>query len=308
MTVVAVAGGTQGLGRSLVDQLVKQSEYKVLIFSRKPQPQVEKETGLPVIAVNYGDEDTIVETLNQNGVEILISTVNAMADVQPELTLMRAANRAKTRRYIPSFFGSFCYQEQHGILPTVKAKLDIREQLSKMTSLEYTVVYNGYFLGYYGNGTVPSYLQIVPAVIDMAHNAAAIPGSGNTPVVFTHTLDIAKFVVALLGVEFWPKESFIIGDKVTWNQFAGLAESVKGPFKISHDPVELLQTGQMTELPGQISLYPFFPKSDFQWLYSHFGLWFENGEFDLNPPQKLNDVFPDIKPMSVKDFLEQSWK
>lgn len=35
MTVVAVAGGTQGLGRSIVDQLVKHSEYKVLIFSRK---------------------------------------------------------------------------------------------------------------------------------------------------------------------------------------------------------------------------------------------------------------------------------
>lgn len=35
MTVVAVAGGTQGLGRSIVDQLVKHSEYEVLIFSRK---------------------------------------------------------------------------------------------------------------------------------------------------------------------------------------------------------------------------------------------------------------------------------
>lgn len=64
----------------------------------------------------------------------------------------------------------------------------------------------------------------------------------------------------------------------------------------------------MTELPGQISLYPFFPKSGFQWLYSHFGLWFDNGEFDLNPPRKLNGLFPDIKPLSVKDFLEQSWK
>ncbi|KAL6400786.1 hypothetical protein AUP68_16503 [Ilyonectria robusta] len=231
MTVVAVAGGTQGLSRSIVDQLVKHSEYK-------PQPQVEEETGLPVIEVNYGDEDTIVETLNQNGVEILISTINAMADVQPELTLMRAANRAKTRRYIPSFFGSFCYQDKHGILPTVKAKLDIREELSKMTSLEYTVVYNGYFLDYYGNGTVPSYLQIVPAVIDMANNAAAIPGSGNTPVAFTHTLDIAKFVVALLGVDSWPKESFIIGDKVTWNQFAELAESVKGVRCSSEDVFE----------------------------------------------------------------------
>lgn len=97
-----------------------------------------------------------------------------------------------------------------------------------MTSLEHTVIYNGYFLDYYGNGTVPSHLQIVPAVIDMTNNAAAIPGSGNTPVAFTHTLDIAKFVVALLGVESWPKESFIIGDKVTWNQFVELAESVKG--------------------------------------------------------------------------------
>lgn len=57
---------------------------------------------------------------------------------------------------------------------------------------------------------------------------AAIPGSGNVPVVFSHTFDVAKFVGALLTLEKWPLESYIMGDKMTWNQFLQLAEEVRG--------------------------------------------------------------------------------
>ena len=62
----------------------------------------------------------------------------------------------------------------------------------------------------------------------MPHHTAAIPGSGNTPVAFTHTSDIAQFVVASLDLPEWPEESWIIGDKVTWNEALRLAEAAKG--------------------------------------------------------------------------------
>lgn len=35
MAVVAVAGGTNGLGRAVVDQLRFTSKHKILVFSRK---------------------------------------------------------------------------------------------------------------------------------------------------------------------------------------------------------------------------------------------------------------------------------
>lgn len=64
--------------------------------------------------------------------------------------------------------------------------------------------------------------------VDITHNCAAIPGDGNTPIVFTHTSDVAKFVVASLELDQWPGESYVIGDKVTLTEFVELAETAKG--------------------------------------------------------------------------------
>ncbi|KAH6869438.1 hypothetical protein B0T10DRAFT_568906 [Thelonectria olida] len=57
---------------------------------------------------------------------------------------------------------------------------------------------------------------------------AAIPGSGNTSVTFTHTFDLAKYVDRALDLEKWNPGSYIVGDKVTWNEFAEIAEAAKG--------------------------------------------------------------------------------
>jgi hypothetical protein len=45
----------------------------------------------------------------------------------------------------------------------------------------------------------------LPIIIDVANNAAAIPGSGNVPVAFTHTTDVANFTAKLLNLEKWPR-------------------------------------------------------------------------------------------------------
>jgi nucleoside-diphosphate-sugar epimerase len=65
-------------------------------------------------------------------------------------------------------------------------------------------------------------------VLDMANNAAAIPGSGNVPLVFTHTRDTAKFVVASLDLEKWNVGTYVMGDKMTFNEVLKVAENVKG--------------------------------------------------------------------------------
>lgn len=106
-------------------------------------------------------------------------------------------------------------------------KLAAVEKLES-TSLGFTLVSNGFFMDYYGLPRAKSYLQPLIFVVDMAHNTAAIPGSGDTPVVFTHTFDVAKFVAALVNQDVWPKRSIIVGDRMTWNQVLSIAEEVKG--------------------------------------------------------------------------------
>lgn len=67
-------------------------------------------------------------------------------------------------------------------------------------------------------------------VLDIANNAAAIPGDGENPVVFTHSFDVADYVSRLLDLPKWDEESYIVGDKLTFNEFVKLAEEIKGSF------------------------------------------------------------------------------
>lgn len=176
------------------------------------------------------------------------------------------------------------------------------------TSLEWTAVLNGYFLDYYGAPKVKTYMPPMALFIDLYSNFAAIPASGDVPVVFTHTFDVGKFVAALLTKDKWEKESYIIGDKVTLNDFVRIAEDIKGiKFTIKHDPIEKLETGQITELPTHPAFYGFFPKQMLQRMFAAFGIMFETGVFDFKPSHTLNEEFPDIKPKTVKELISEAY-
>jgi nucleoside-diphosphate-sugar epimerase len=96
------------------------------------------------------------------------------------------------------------------------------------SNLEWTTVYNGYFMDYFGMPKIPSYLAPYVVLLDIPGNAAAIPGDGDKPVTFTHTSDVGKFVAASMDLEKWDHVSFIIGDKMTLNEAVKLAEEAKG--------------------------------------------------------------------------------
>ena len=79
-------------------------------------------------------------------------------------------------------------------------------------------------------------------------------------------------------------------------------------FNVVHDSIEKLRRRQVTELPAQVAAYAFVPKEVFQSLAATFGLWFEEGVFDLKPDRFLNEAFPEIRTMKVKEMLEEAWK
>lgn len=193
--------------------------------------------------------------------------------------------------------------------PIGQSKLDILAALEATSTLEYTTVLNGYFVDCWVAPKVKSYQDPLPLVVDIPNNFAAIPGSGNELVTFTHTFDIALFVAALVEAPKWEEESYIIGDKVTWNQFVQYAEEAKGTkFTVKTDSIEDLKKGQITELPSHPHLYPFFPKAMLQGLFSAFGRMFAEGAFDLKPKHILNEAFPEIQARKVKDLIFEAWK
>lgn len=120
-------------------------------------------------------------------------------------------------------------------------KLQAVAELQK-SDLEYTVFYPGFLLDYYTGPLIKSYMSPLIVVIDMEHNMAAIPGSGNTPIAFTHSLDIGRYVDAALDLEKWDSSYRIVGDKSTWNDFVKSAQAAKGRFDYYIMAYELLLT------------------------------------------------------------------
>ncbi|KIX08860.1 uncharacterized protein Z518_03517 [Rhinocladiella mackenziei CBS 650.93] len=310
MTVVAVAGGTSGLGRAIVEEFREHPEFSLFVLSRQEYPDLEKELGYPILAIDYDNPDEITQLLQDKNVEIVISCINYLTALQPEINLIKAADQAHTvTRYIPSIWGSFHYGPEQAHIPEIKPKLVIMDAMEKSRSLEYMAIYNGYFLDYYGVPHVKSYLTNICICVDMQSNVAGIPGSGDVPVTFTYTFDIAKFTIASLSLPKWPKESYIIGDKVTWNEFIQIAEEAKGvKFEIHRDSLEDLRVGKITELPNQKHVYESWPNDQARKLFSQFGLWCEAGMLDHRPAHSLNDDFPGIKPVTVREFLEKAWR
>ncbi|KAK0653162.1 hypothetical protein B0T16DRAFT_455471 [Cercophora newfieldiana] len=317
MAIIAVPGGTGNVGRSIVEAILAtgKDKHQVKILSRKTNPALESEIGAPILAVDYSDVDAIVKVLEDNNINTVISGIamHSMDGSRPnEVEVIRAADKSKvTKRLISSEWGTPMKEADIGAIPSIVHKLDAQKALEQTTDLEYTVFHNGFFMDYWGIPAVKSHMARTPLVnwLDIPNNAAAIPGSGNVPAVFTHTTDVAKFVAASLDLPKWEKETFIYGDKLTWNEFLKLAEEAKGAkFTVTYDSVEKMKAGETSELPGQAPLFQFIPKAVLLNYAAIFGQWFENGTFDLKPERFLNEDLPDIKPLTVKEMLNKAWK
>ncbi|KAH7120008.1 hypothetical protein B0J11DRAFT_73474 [Dendryphion nanum] len=307
-SVVAVAGGTGNLGRAIVEALVASKKFQVFILGREANEAKSAEIGAKILATDYSSVESVTKVLEDNKIDTVISTLGSFAGPDPEHTLIKASDASSvTKRYIPSTWGISYTPETISIFKLGAAKLSFFSLLAS-TSLQHTSVVTGYFLDYWCIPKVPSYLRPVTLVIDIPNRTAAIPGSGNVPVVFTHSFDIAKFIPRLLAEKEWEAESFIVGDRLTLNEFLALAEEVTGEkFSTTHDSVEKLEQGQLTELPGHKEMYAAFPKEMLQGLLAAFGLLFEKGQFEFKGARTLNEKFGDVKVRGVKEVLEKAW-
>lgn len=108
-----------------------------------------------------------------------------------------------------------------------KFREDAASELRK-SGLEWTRISNGYFMDYYGYPHVKTYLKPLSFVIDVKNKAAGIPGSGDDVVAFTYTADVAKFVVASLGLPKWEEITYCYGEKSSYNKILALAEEARG--------------------------------------------------------------------------------
>ncbi|KAL5389481.1 hypothetical protein DPSP01_002379 [Paraphaeosphaeria sporulosa] len=309
--VVVVAGGSSGLGRAIVDALMEDGRFEVLIFSRTGNSQIEKESGARVLAVDYSNVDALTTILETNNVEVLITTANTMHDPTPELNMIAAAARShSTKRFIPNTWSALEFKDEPRFknFPLAQGRLEAMAQLQQ-TGLEWTAIYPGLFMEYVTEG-LPSTLTINTMMFDVKHNAAALPNNGEAKITLTYSRDIAKYIPKLLMLEKWEPAYFIIGDVKSWNEVVAAAEKGKGvKFNVTYDSLEQLRVGKVTELPGHARMYERFGGREralpvVQGLFAQYGLWMDEGLFTYQDGAKLNDLFPEVETLG----LEEAWK
>jgi hypothetical protein len=79
-------------------------------------------------------------------------------------------------------------------------------------------------------------------------------------------------------------------------------------FHVTYDSKKGLEAGCVTDLPCYTPTFTTIGKEQAKGIFSQLGLWIAAGEMDFQPASTLNAAFPDIKAMTVREFLELSWK
>ncbi|PYH37835.1 NmrA-like family protein [Aspergillus neoniger CBS 115656] len=292
MVNVAIAGATGAVGRTLLEVMASQTRHRPFALTRS--------------VINYEDINSLKLFLEEHNIHTVISAfgINATSLAESQLNLIKAAEASSvTKRFIPSSFAIPYPEDDVSVLPPLEHYFASFKALEN-SNLEWAPVYNGTFLEYIAPPTLKSYHPHSVLVLDVENNKAAIPGDGNMLVTFTYTFDIVRFVVAALDLEEWPRELRIVGDEMTFNELLKLAEEVKG---VKFD-VTKLKASKITELPGHVKSYSKFPKDRLQWFLAIVETWMTTGQARISRQGSLNEMFPEIKPLTARQMMEQYWK
>ena len=132
MTVIAVAGGTGGVGKTIVETLLEHSDYEVVVLSRGVRPCIHLFHGEGIdrwqkpksdsildkvkqVQVDYDNISSALDILQKHGVETIISAIGISTNEtsQAQLNLIQAADRSEvTKRFMPSEY-SFIQTDEY---------------------------------------------------------------------------------------------------------------------------------------------------------------------------------------------------
>ncbi|CZR33114.1 uncharacterized protein FPRO_01863 [Fusarium proliferatum ET1] len=303
MGKIAVAGGSSGLGRTMVDALEAAKTHDYIVLSRKA-------TGPETRAVDYSDIGALTSLLQSEQVDTVISMLPIDNDEsgQAQMNLIEAAEKSTyTKRFLPSEFGMVYTRDNIAHVPSYQWKLKAVDALEK-TNLEFSLVSIGLFLDYWAAPRIPTHIRAANIIIDPENNAAVIPGDGNTPVVITHSTDAAKYTVALLDIPNWKRRYAIVANRMTLNEAVKLAEEVKGvKFEVQYFSVEQMKSGENDLTPSMKKALPEEMHGGMKAMLALSGIGMATGSNDIQGIDDLVLKLPDIKPVTVRDVWE-AWK
>ncbi|EAW14289.1 uncharacterized protein ACLA_073240 [Aspergillus clavatus NRRL 1] len=306
MVVVAVAGGTGGVGKTIVETLVQEPHHQVIVLTRSDS-RIDPADKSQHVKVDYNDITSLIQTLEQHAIHTIISAIGIFDDStsQSQLNLIHAAEKSTTtKRFIPSEYSFIQTKDLLPIDPSIQHWLDAATLLQR-SHLQYTRVIPGFFMDYWGMPVARTHLAPCTFGINVQECQAAIPGDGEDVIGMTYTYDMAAFLVRMLEADEWPEFSVVVGDEVTYNEMLRMAEEIRGrKFQVVYDSKERIREGRVTvpPMPGNT-----FSSQDAQELTALVSRLTIAGVFQLPAEGRLNDKFPDIRPVKMRQFLQAAW-
>ncbi|CAI0651643.1 unnamed protein product [Colletotrichum noveboracense] len=289
--VVAIAGGTGDVGRTIVDQLVRSGKDFIV-----PSPP---STSRPTfVAINYDDIQEASKTLEAYNVDTILSALNIEGPSEQSCRSVTGHTEIHPKR--------FCGICAVGTVEDAMTGPGLRaaKALAK-AELVFTRVASGMFMDYFGLPNIPSHLRPFRWGLNVPARKAAIPGNGNEQFSVTYSKDLARFLDRLPDETSWPEWSIISGTDTCMNELVSLAEKVTGDkFDVVYDPVEDVQKGRATPVFEDGASYG---GMDSALMAAMLGLSIAQNEMLLPKDGRLNQKFPDIQPVSVERFMAEAW-
>lgn len=234
---VAIAGYGD-MARYHIEEFTKVG-HELIVLTRSHKPDIER-PGVTQFVTDYSVE-SLASPLRD--VEVLISTIGDQSSTYIDIhrNLIQACQQSpKCKRFMPSEYAGNL--DTHPEQPAFYARTrePIRQLLREQTELEWTLVLVGWLADYIvpaNNRFIRDFGEACP--INLGDGTILIPGTGDEPVSFVWSRDVAKALAQLVSAPTaWEQHTFVCGELTSWNGVAkALRDTYQPDLKVGHLPL-----------------------------------------------------------------------
>ncbi|EMD32157.1 hypothetical protein CERSUDRAFT_109048 [Gelatoporia subvermispora B] len=308
--VLVVGGATGKTGRSIVNALLKDGEFRVAVTTRPSSFAKAPVADLRSQGVDVRVADIETFSVNElrdllSDVDILISTV-LFELIREQKPLLTAAKNVGVKRVIPCDFGT---PGKRGIRDLHDAKLCIRDFV-KQLGIGYTFVDVGWWMQLLLPSSTASQAQ------STARNRE-IYAKGDKKLLVTNLDHIGDYLVRILKDERTLDQYVIIWeDEVTQKEAWEIAERISGDAAL--DSLKINVPAEEIRRRAREGKAEFLRNhsqtAELKWVWNHYQYSLHVlGENTLDNAKSLGaldvrELYPDIVPMSMEEFAHEFYE
>ncbi len=325
--LIAIPGGTGTIGQSIVSALLEHPEYTPIILSRATPSHPDgtrassstalrnSKTPIETRYVNYASTGSLTTALQ--GINTVISAllIPGPESVPYHLNLLQASITARVHRFAPSEWA--LPQDTHDQVDLDAGKSIIWTEVQKEVAegkIDAAAFPVGMFMNYlaigirdkdverealagFAEGPLMFHLRDEPAWVEVpVMDDDGGSGRRYPDLTMTDIRDVGRFVVAALGLEEWGgRELGIAGDTRNLREIVDILRRVLGRANVKE-----VSRAELQRKLDALDQNEFLKRMDIQYT-----MLCGNGGSVVKGT--LNELCPEVKPTTIREFIEKYW-